>query len=121
MRTNKYLNLVNNKPFPTIESASKYLQVSRSTVVSILDMNVAMSTGFYCFSNSLTPELKVSLLSNFIVRDPISSLRIESWVYDYNLNLVNDKPFNSQLEMLKFLGLKRIRTIKKYKDKGIFF
>lgn len=52
----KDLVLVNNRPFPTIESASKYLQVARSTVVSILDKSVAMSSeavGFYCFSNPL--------------------------------------------------------------------
>lgn len=58
------------------------------------------------------------------VRDSISKLRIKTWVYDFNLNLINNRPFYSQQEMLKATrrtNLKRVRTINKYKDKGILF
>ena len=55
------------------------------------------------------------------VRDSNSKLRIKTWVYDFNLNLINNRPFYSQQDMLKTLNLKRMRTINKYKDKGILF
>lgn len=117
----KDLILIKDKPFNTISEASLYLNVSRSTIVNILDKNIAMSKGYLCFSNSLSNELKSKLISNLKIRDPISSLTIKIWVYDYSLNLINGKPFNSQSDMLRKLGLKRIRSINKYKDKGILF
>lgn len=46
------------------------------------------------------------------------------WVYSIRNNqitLLNNKPFHSQQEMLITLNLKRVRTIKKYKDTGIVF
>ena len=55
------------------------------------------------------------------VRDSVSKLRIQTWVYDFNLNLINNVPFYSQQDMLRSLNLKRVRTINKYKDKGILF
>jgi hypothetical protein len=36
------------------------------------------------------------------------------------LNLINNKPFNSQQDMLRSLNLKNVRTINKYKDTGGF-
>lgn len=42
-----------------------------------------------------------------------------TWVYDYDLNLLN--LFNTQQEMLKVLNLKRVRIINKYKETSINF
>jgi len=54
-------------------------------------------------------------------RDMISSLSVNVWVYNGDLDLVNNKPFKSQQDMLRELGLKRARTVNKYKDTGILF
>ena len=42
-------------------------------------------------------------------------------MYDFDLNLINNRPFYSQQELLRTLNLKRIRTINKYKNTGILF
>ena len=43
--TSEDLKLENNKPFDTIKDASSYMGTSRSTVINILDKNIAMSKG----------------------------------------------------------------------------
>jgi hypothetical protein len=70
------ITLVNNKPFETIKDASLYLKTSRSTIVNILDRQIAMSKGFYCFSNELSEAAKLELKSKGVIRDTISSLSI---------------------------------------------
>jgi len=118
------LSLVNNRPFNTIKEASLFIGTSRSTIINILDRNIAMSKGFYCFTRELNEIEKIELKEKGIIRSKISSLSIPVWVYtlqNNNLILVNNRPFQSQQEMLKVLNLKRVRTINKYKDTGINF
>jgi hypothetical protein len=87
----------------------------------LLNTKIANSKGYYFFDYAISDDLKKELLLNPNVRDFVSKLRIETWVYDYNLKLINDRPFYSQQEMLRTLNLKRVRTINKYKDAGILF
>jgi hypothetical protein len=118
------LILVNNKPFNTIKDASLFIGTSRSTIINILDRNIAMSKGFYCFTRELNEGEKNFLRDKGTIRSKISSLSKPVWVYtlhNNNLILVNNKPFQSQQEMLRDLKLKRIRTVHKYKDTGINF
>lgn len=121
MYTSDKINLVNNKPFETIKDASLFIGTSRSTIINILDRHIAMSKGFYCYSKPLSVEEKLELKNKCILIYSISSLSISFWVNTSELNLVNGEPFKSQQEMLKTLNLKRVRTINKYKDTGIFF
>lgn len=89
----------------------------------MLNKKKASSKGHYFFDKPIPPaeNLKKELILNPNIRDSISSLRKEVWVYDYNFNLVNGLPFKTQQEMLKNLNLKRVRTINKYKDTGTLF
>lgn len=121
MYTSDKINLVNNKPFETIKDASLFIVTSRSTIINILDRHIAMSKGFYCYSKPLSVEEKLELKNKCILIYSISSLSIYFWVNPSELNLENGEPFKSQQEMLKTLNLKRVRTINKYKDTGIFF
>jgi NUMOD1 domain len=115
---------VNNKPFDTITEASSFIGTTRSTIINILDRNIAMSKRFYCFSKELDEkELNVLKIKGKI-RNPISSLSKPIWVYtleNEQFNILNGKPFQSQQEMLRSLKLKRARTVNKYKDSGINF
>jgi hypothetical protein len=43
------LILVNNKPFNTIKETSLFIGTSRSTIINILDRNIAMIKGFFLF------------------------------------------------------------------------
>lgn len=118
------LDLVNNKPFNTIKEASLFIGSSRSTIINILDRNIAVSKGFYCFTKELSETEKTELKTKGIIRNQISSLSKTMWVYtrhNNNIILFNNKPFQSQQEMLRILNLKRIRTINKYKDTGVNF
>jgi group I intron endonuclease len=118
------LKLLKNKPFKTIKEVSLFIGTTRSTVLNILDRPVAMSKGFYCFTKELSEKEILDLKSKGTIRNPISSLSIAVWVYILKINsieLVNNKPFQSQQEMLRTLNLKIIRTINKYKDTGIVF
>jgi len=118
------LMLVNNNPFNTIKDASIFIGTSRSTIINILNRNIAMSKGFYCFTRELN-EVEINYLKDKgTIRSKISSLSKSVWVYSLhtnNLMLVNNRPFQSQQEMLRDLKLKRIRTVNKYKDTGINF
>lgn len=87
----------------------------------MLNTKIANSKGYYFFDHPISDDLKKELLLNPNVRDSVSKLRIQTWVYDFNLNLINNVPFYSQQDMLRSLNLKRVRTINKYKDKGILF
>ena len=113
------LSLLNNSPFESIKSTSRLLKIAPSSIKSILNTEIGISKGYYFFDHEISDKLKSDLLSKPNVRDPISNLRIEVWVYDSNLELI-DK-FNSQQEMLRVLDLKRVRTVNKYKDTGINF
>lgn len=62
-----------------LKDASLYLKTSRSTIINILDRQIAMSKKFYCFSNELSETGK--LKSKGVIRDTISSLSILVWVY----------------------------------------
>ena len=118
------LSLVINKPFNSIKEASLFIGTSRSTIINILDRNIAMSKGFYCFTRELNEIEKIELKEKGTIRSRISSLSKPVWVYtlqNNNLILVNNRPFQSQQEMLRVLKLKRVRTINKYKETGIKF
>lgn len=114
---------VDNKlnPFKSVSAASSFLKINPSTIKTLLNTKIANSKGYYFFDYPISDDLKKELLLNPNVRDSISKLRIKTWVYDFNLNLINNGPFYSQQNMLKALNLKRVRTINKYKDKGILF
>lgn len=109
-----------HKIFNTIKEASEFIGTSRSTIVNILDNELAMSKGFYCFTYPITENLQKKLAAK-APRDEISSLSVKIWVYNDDLDLVNNRPFKSQQEMLRELSLKRARTVNKYKDSGISF
>lgn len=113
------LTLLNNTPFKSINSACSFLKINPSTIKTILNKNIAISKGYYFFDHEISDQLRKELLINPNVRDSISKLKVMTWVYDYDLNLLNK--FNTQQEMLKNLNLKRVRTINKYKDTGIIF
>lgn len=118
------LNLVYNKLFNTIKEVSLFIGTYRSTIINILDRNIAMSKGFYCFTRELNEREKTELKDIGTTRSSLSSLSKPIWVYtlqNNNLILVNNRPFQSQQEMLRVLKLKRVRTINKYKDTGINF
>jgi len=83
-----------------------------------------MSKGFYCFSKELDDKELKELKIIGKIRDSISSLSKPIWVYTLEndkLNILNNKPFKSQQEMLRSLNLKQLRTINKYKDTGFHF
>jgi NUMOD1 domain len=85
-----------------------------------------MSKGFYCFTKELDDKELNELKIKGKIRHSISSLSKPIWVYttlgeNDKFNILNNKPFQSQQEMLRSLKLKRIRTINKYKDTGINF
>ena len=70
----------------------------------MLNTKIANSKGYYFFDHPILDYLKKELLLNPNVRDSISKLRIKTWVYDFNLNLINNGPFYSQQDMLKALN-----------------
>lgn len=118
----KDLSMLNEDlPFKSISAASSFLNISNYTISSLLNKKIAISAGYYFFDHPISNNLKFELLSLPNIRDKVSNLRKEVWVYDFKLNLINNKPFPSQQEMLRYLGLKRFRTIQKYIDTEILF
>ena len=92
----KDLSKVNGDlPFNSISAASSFLNINFSTISSLLNTKTASSSGYYFFDHPISNNLKLELLSSPNIRDTISKLRKEVWVYDFFLNLVNGKPFPS--------------------------
>lgn len=122
----KNLNMVSKpgtveSPFKSILQASSFLKISPSTISDLLNKKIGSSAGYYFFDHVISDSIKFDLLTLPNIRDKISKLRKEVWVYDLNINLIDDKPFSSQQEMLRILGLKRFRTILNYIDTGILY
>lgn len=119
------LNLVGDPnretPFKSISQAANHIKVTDSTVKNVLDKEIAISKGYYCFSSPISPEVRQNLLRNPNIRDKISSIRKMVWVYDENIEIINGSPFISQQEMLRSLELNRVRTVNKYKDTGLIY
>jgi hypothetical protein len=79
------LSLLNNSPFESINTTSRFLKIAPSSIKSILNTELGISKGYYFFDHEISDKLKSDLLSKPNVRDPISNLRVEVWVYDSNL------------------------------------
>lgn len=113
------LSLVGGTPFKSISQAANHIKVTNSTVKDVLDKEIAISKGYYCFSSPISSEVRQNLLRD--IRDKISSIRKMVWVYDENIEIINGSPFISQQEMLRSLGLNQVRTVNKYKDTGLIY
>lgn len=89
--------LVNDKinPFKSVSAASSFFKTNPSTIKTLLNTKIANSKGYYFFDHPISDDLKKELLLKPNVRDSISKLRIKTWVSDFNLNLINNRPFCS--------------------------
>ena len=103
--SNDIIDLYDNKlnSFNSISAASSFLKINPSTIKTLLNTKIANSKGYYFFDHPISDDLKKELLLNPNVRDSVSKLRIQTWVYDFNLNLINNVPFYSQQDMLRSL------------------
>ena len=87
--SNDIIDLYDNKlnSFNSISAASSFLKINPSTIKTLLNTKIANSKGYYFFDHPISDDLKKELLLNPNVRDSVSKLRIQTWVYNFNLNL----------------------------------
>lgn len=111
-------NLINNKPFISLEEAAKYFNVNYRTITRHLDTKlVTMQNGklVFLFKNEISPDLLEELKNNKsnITRYSRSAI----WVYNINENkelvLLPNQPFRTKREALKELGV-HLNILNKY-------
>ena len=128
--TSDNLELLNNRPFPSVQATMDYFQVMRRTILRYLDSDLIFKSKdlkVFLYSEVLSTK-KIEELKNNL---PMANLKVKSevWVYtkdeEGSLTLFQDQPFSSKLQAGKALDMSS-HTVNKYIDsftpfKGYYF
>ncbi len=114
------LELLNNRPFPSIQATMDYFQVMRRTIFRYLDSDLIFKSNdlkVFLYSEDISAEKVEELKNNFHVAN--LKVKPEVWVYtadeEGRLILFQDQPFSSMLQAGKALNMSS-HTVKKYID-----
>ena len=103
------LELVNNAPFDSLLDTANYFGVNYRTITRHLNSNKATKRGgmlVYFFKKKLDAELSKKLLGARPVIADSRNYNMKVWVYKaYNLELINNRPFDSILSAASYIGI----------------
>jgi len=111
----KTLELINNAPFESKISTSKFLGISRAVIDYFIDTGKAEGVkGTYLYSKPLT-NAEVKKLKSMSENLQLGNKK-KVWAYDAKtLNLITNKPFISLEEAAKYFNI-NYRTVKRHLD-----
>ena len=120
----KTLELINNSPFPSIQSAAECFKVNSRTISRHLNTKLATrqnKKNIYFFSQKISSDFSLELIKN-----PAKAryIRQEFWIYKVGKNniltLIPNQPFKTKREALKVLGV-QVSIFNKYLDSKIIY
>lgn len=118
----KTLELINDSPFYSLQSAASYFNVNYRTINRHLDKKLATTqnkTLVYFFKKEINSDIRSEFLKN-----PTRAhyARTEIWVYkvDENGGLNSNQFFKTKREAIRVLGI-HVSVLNKYLDSSIIY
>lgn len=106
------LELINNRPFESVETFSEFIQLTWATIKQYINsLKPDSKQGIYYFDSPITESQITSIIDNPIY---LKSRTTQIYLYDsLTMKLVNGLPFISVIDVAKFLNVSKSTIFRK--------